>query len=231
MTKAPRDPFSEVVDERRRWNPEWYTFMQELAESQPLDGDLTSLASASLTGVMYYRSAPDTWSPVAIGSGLTFVGGTLAAQPPSVVQEVYAELTAFTGIVTAMAGGVDTVPQQTDGTQILAATITPHSVSNRLRVQIEGVFTASNPTWFALFKDSTADAFAARLLNVAATDIPTTFLIVGDIAAGTVSPTTIKLRIGNIVGNATAVFINGFSGGRILGGAQRTTMRILEIVP
>ena len=47
--------------------------------AQPLDGDLTSLAAASSTSVIYYRSATSTWAPVTIGSGLTFVLGTLAA--------------------------------------------------------------------------------------------------------------------------------------------------------
>src|SRR5215472_6816377 len=46
---------------------------------QPLDGDLTSLAAASGTNTIYYRSAASTWSPVTIGANLTFSGGTLAA--------------------------------------------------------------------------------------------------------------------------------------------------------
>jgi len=45
---------------------------------QPLDGDLTSLAAASSVAI-YYRSAANTWSPVTIGSGLTFSSGTLDA--------------------------------------------------------------------------------------------------------------------------------------------------------
>ena len=44
---------------------------------QPLDGDLTSLAAASAIGAIYYRSATDTWATVAIGTGLSFAGGTL----------------------------------------------------------------------------------------------------------------------------------------------------------
>lgn len=46
---------------------------------QPLDGDLTSLAGASGTNTIYYRSAANTWSAVTIGSNLTFSGGTLSA--------------------------------------------------------------------------------------------------------------------------------------------------------
>jgi DNA-binding transcriptional regulator YdaS (Cro superfamily) len=44
---------------------------------QPLDADLTSLAGASSTDVLYYRSAAGTWTPVTIGGNMTFSGGTL----------------------------------------------------------------------------------------------------------------------------------------------------------
>jgi len=46
---------------------------------QPLDADLTSLAGATGTNTIYYRSAADTWSAVTVGSGLNFAGGTLTA--------------------------------------------------------------------------------------------------------------------------------------------------------
>jgi hypothetical protein len=47
--------------------------------AQPLDGDLTSLSAAAGTNTIYYRSGTDTWTPVVIGGGLSFAGGTLAA--------------------------------------------------------------------------------------------------------------------------------------------------------
>jgi hypothetical protein len=46
---------------------------------QPLDADLTSLASATGTDTIYYRSGASTWSPVSIGANLTFASGTLSA--------------------------------------------------------------------------------------------------------------------------------------------------------
>lgn len=46
---------------------------------QPLDADLTSLAAASGTNAIYYRSAANTWAAVTVGTGLTFSSGTLAA--------------------------------------------------------------------------------------------------------------------------------------------------------
>lgn len=46
---------------------------------QPLDADLASIAGYGGTGTWLYRSAANTWSPVTVGSGLTFAAGTLAA--------------------------------------------------------------------------------------------------------------------------------------------------------
>lgn len=46
---------------------------------QPLDGDLTSLAAASATNAIYFRSAADTWGPITISTGLTFTGGALSS--------------------------------------------------------------------------------------------------------------------------------------------------------
>lgn len=46
---------------------------------QPLDGDLTALAALGGIDVIYYRSGVNTWSPISIGSGISFSGGTLSA--------------------------------------------------------------------------------------------------------------------------------------------------------
>jgi hypothetical protein len=46
---------------------------------QPLDADLTAIAALAGTGVIYYRSAADTWSPVVVSTGLAFSGGNLTA--------------------------------------------------------------------------------------------------------------------------------------------------------
>jgi hypothetical protein len=45
---------------------------------QPLDPDLTSLAAASATNAIYYRSAANTWAAITVSTGLSFAGGTLA---------------------------------------------------------------------------------------------------------------------------------------------------------
>lgn len=51
-----------------------------------LANDLAALEALSGTDTIYYRSGADTWSPVVIGSGLNFAGGTLSA--PSVFSTI-----------------------------------------------------------------------------------------------------------------------------------------------
>lgn len=48
-----------------------------------LANDLAALEGLTGTNTIYYRSAADTWSPVAIGPGLAFSGGTLSNSSPS----------------------------------------------------------------------------------------------------------------------------------------------------
>ena len=44
---------------------------------QPIDADLTSLASANIINTIYYRSAAGTWSTVSVGGEVIFTGGVL----------------------------------------------------------------------------------------------------------------------------------------------------------
>jgi len=46
---------------------------------QAYDADLAALAALTGTNTIYYRSGISTWSPVTIGTGITFSGGTLSA--------------------------------------------------------------------------------------------------------------------------------------------------------
>lgn len=72
--------------------------------AQPLDADLTSLAAASGTNTIYYRSAANTWSAVTVGTGLSFTGGALTATASSPAAPTYQRFTSGSGTYTKPGG-------------------------------------------------------------------------------------------------------------------------------
>jgi hypothetical protein len=71
-----------------------------LMSAQTLNGGLTSLAGASGTNTIYYRSAADTWSPITIGSQLNFASGTLDYREGLILTEASFGAAATTAIGT-----------------------------------------------------------------------------------------------------------------------------------
>lgn len=147
------------------------------------------------------------------------------------VQTVYAELTTHTTGTTAMAGGVDTIPQNTDGTELVTVSITPKATTNKLVIRVGGVASNSGVTsnWSALFQDTTAGALAACAWAVNVADSMVPFSFAYQMTAGTTSATTFKVRIGNFNGVGSTWSVNGHSSARRLGGSQRVTITVEEI--
>lgn len=123
----------------------------------------------------------------------------------------------------------DTIPQNTEGTEVLTATITPTKATHRLRIEVEAVGApGSSTSWaVALFQDSTANALAARGNNIGVADQISTVALSHEMAAGTTSSTTFKVRAGANTGN---LYPNGISSGRRLGGVSAWRLRVTEIV-
>lgn len=90
-------------------------------------------------------------------NGYAWTTGAPVAPLGTQVGSAYAELTTLAVTATAMAGAITTVPQQTDGLQFLSVTITPKSVSNKLRFNITSPVSSGSSTaaWMAVFQDST----------------------------------------------------------------------------
>lgn len=122
----------------------------------------------------------------------------------------------------------DTIPQNTEGLQILTVSITPKNVANRLRVEWDFMGAASTSAGHisaALFQDSAANALAVRSGGGDSSQI---YCLPGsyEAAAGTTSATTFKLNFGVDTGTA---YVNGNSSGRKFGGASAARLRVTEL--
>ena len=124
----------------------------------------------------------------------------------------------------------DTIPQNDEGTEFLTLAITPTNASNKLKIEVTGLWTsdAAN-TWLivALFQDSTAGALAVSH------DFDSTATAVVNhglshfMTAGTTSATTFKVRVGPH--SSATVTMNGENEGRRFGGVLGSSITITEI--
>lgn len=123
----------------------------------------------------------------------------------------------------------DTIPQVTEGGQMLGLAITPRSAINQIDIEAivylatsaaDGVVTA------AIFQDSNANALAAASEAVTATNSHSAVPIRHLMTAGTTSSTNLTVRAGPTSGTLT---LNGDSGARKLGGVFASYLRLTEI--
>lgn len=139
--------------------------------------------------------------------------------------------TGATSVLTTVIPLDDTIPQNTEGNEILTASITPKSAANRLEIGagiFASIITAIGSCVAAIFRDSTADAVAASAITIPAIDYATILRLNAFVTAGAVSSTTLKLRCGpNVSGRS--IRLNG-SGGRSFGGVADTHLELREIM-
>lgn len=143
----------------------------------------------------------------------------------------YAEATPYT-TYTSTTSAIpidDTVPQSGEGVEIITATITPRATTSRLVIECEIPAlingTGTRTAVLALFQDSTADAIAARSFG-GDNGVALLLRMRHEMAAGTVSATTFKARVG--IGSGPTLYINGSSSARLFGGVSAARLRITE---
>lgn len=124
----------------------------------------------------------------------------------------------------------DSIPLITEGNEFMTQSITPTSAVNRLVIQHQGAYARSvaGRVGLAVFQDTTASALVASFGGQNSTnDLPTLGMIAHEMAAGTTSSTTIRIRAGdNSAGTTT---FNGAVGARIYGGVMNSYLRVTEI--
>jgi len=124
----------------------------------------------------------------------------------------------------------DTIPQITEGTEFITATITPTNASNLLDITV--VLHLANNTGVtnmaALFQDSTANALCSGAVSsMGVANAVTQVVMKHRMVAGTTSATTFRVRVGP--SGAVTMTINGSAGARLMGGVLISSITITEI--
>lgn len=123
----------------------------------------------------------------------------------------------------------DTIPQNTEGTQIISVSITPKTTTNKLRVRFaaSGASVGSAQAMIAaLFKDSVANALVAGLTWPTSAAFQERLGFEYEFVPGATSALTLAVRVG--AGSGT-MRLNGTGAGRYLGGAQQAVLTVDEI--
>lgn len=124
----------------------------------------------------------------------------------------------------------DTIPQSTEGFEVMNLVFTPKSATNKLKItaiaNASCSFAGSFTMIIALFQDSGTSAIATATSVGAASLYLTTPVLVHYMTAGTTSATTFRLRLGSSSAGTTT--FNGQSGGRFFGGVYNSSITIEE---
>jgi len=136
----------------------------------------------------------------------------------------------------AVATGTTTIPfdgtihQISEGDKYIEASITPKSVSNKLRIDVvmQCAHSATPPLglFASLFQDSNADALITAWASLGYSNNSVTMPLTYWMDAGTTSSTTFSVRAGSSMAGTTTV--NGNSGATRLGGILPLSITITE---
>lgn len=144
------------------------------------------------------------------------------------VQEVYETYLTYNNTTTAMPID-DSIPQITEGGEVLTAAITPTSATNIIRIiaEFSGASSPNLITGVALFKVGTAAALAASPLALPTDARFGTVVFSHELVAGGTSEITFSMRAGNAAGSTT--YFNGSKDGRYFGGVMKCALTLQEI--
>jgi hypothetical protein len=189
------------------------------------------------TSASIVAEAGDTCEVIGRGSGNNevrnyqrFSGRALVASAV-IVDRAYDAYTTSASLTTNIPYD-DTIPQNTEGTQVLTAPITPKTTTNRVRVRAVlwgGPATSDGQMIAALFRNSTANALhTVSARGLASSPVGTAMLVLEfEDSPGSVSTQTYNIRVGGPSGGS--IWLNGDSAGRKFGGASRCTLVLEEI--
>ena len=122
----------------------------------------------------------------------------------------------------------DTIPQNTEGTEVVSVSITPTSSTSTIEVEFRAMGSggASALITAALFKDSGANALQVTTAVAGSTILPQGVSLLYQESAGSTSSRTYKIRVGM---NSGTCRLNGTTSARLYGGAAAAYIVAREI--
>lgn len=123
----------------------------------------------------------------------------------------------------------DSVPQITEGFEVMTLAITPKLTTSRLVVEVICFvsMSAADFSQVALFQDSTVNSLVATNNNSNTANTSFSIPLIHEMISGTTSSTTFRVRIGPSSGTTTLTF-NGRAGSRLYGGVANSRIIIRE---
>lgn len=189
-------------------------------------GAITTSTLTMATARLLGRTTAGTGAPeeMTVGLGLSLSSGSLTVGAGVVVGGGYGEYTSYQRVSSVIPID-DTVPQSTEGTEIVSVSYTPTSSTNKIRLtaSVNGLpsVTAAVAAVFSGTDCKRAQIFAHSSIYGASE-----FAVEFD--AGTTSSTAYSLRVG--VDPAGYVDLNAdFAGNRVFGGKSMCTLKVEEI--
>ena len=187
------------------------------------DGEITNAKLA--TGIDASKLTTGTLPIARIADGAV----NNAKVADGAVVQVVSSTVATVATISAPIPFDDTIPQSTEGAELLTATITPNSNTNKVLVQFSG-FCASPSTGFSashvLFRGSTAINVTSTSHSVANATTPVFIQHLDSPASG--SSLTYSVRVGPSVGTVNFAY-NSNGGTRRFGGAASAVLTLTEI--
>ena len=176
------------------------------------------------TDTLVGKATTDTLTNKTLGAGTVMPTG-------SVLQVVNYQTGALTTGTTLLPSD-DTIPQNTEGFEVMTLAITPKFATSMLIIQsvahISTVAAGQYRLQSALFQDTTADALAASSMWANSSgQCQSEQVINHKMTSGTTSATTFKIRVG--CNAAATISFNGQSGARLYGGVMASSITIWEI--
>lgn len=155
-------------------------------------------------------------------------GRPVLAGVGDIIQSVTATYTSNSDITTQIPTD-DTIPQNTEGVEIVTVAITPTSDSSNLRIRVQGfgAVSGTGTVVTALFRDSTADALCAQAAGASGASTAVPIALEHVVAAGSTSSTTFKVRVGPNTG--ITLRCNGNTSGRWFGGVAAVRITVEEV--